>query len=242
MLFLVLFICLKLLGLLPLRSWTPNKPTTTKTNHQLETVLPTLPCSHSTVDHESKKENPNRTRACSTPRSARFRSSCLAQQNKTFVQLLLPTLPRYLSTDAHERTALIRCLLRLSSLGLQQGRDAQAQHPQPQNTQKKKGKKRKELHQPTLIRLLQDPDHRALSRSAVPTSPRSGAAPLPALLQLTRQPAAPPRPHRNPIRSWREHSADQNHNKKKPAANLSFSTNLALPSSQRGLHEPATQT
>ena len=53
----VLFICLKLLGLFPLRSWTPNKPTTTKTNHQLETVLPTLPCSHSTVDHHLSTVN-----------------------------------------------------------------------------------------------------------------------------------------------------------------------------------------
>ena len=60
MLSFVLFICLKLLGLLPLCSWTPNKPTTTKTNHQLETVLPTLPCSHSTVDHHLLTVNTTR--------------------------------------------------------------------------------------------------------------------------------------------------------------------------------------
>ena len=51
MLSFVLFICLKLLGLLPLCSWTPNKPTTTKTNPPASNRAPTLPCSHSTVDH-----------------------------------------------------------------------------------------------------------------------------------------------------------------------------------------------
>ena len=99
MLSFVLFICLKLLGLLSLRSWTPNKPTTTKTNHQLETVLPTLPCSHSTVDHHLSTVNTARFNRLSHSFTAcrltgnqppSSRSSSAGMQERNPAQLLKP--------------------------------------------------------------------------------------------------------------------------------------------------------
>ena len=63
--------------------------------------------------------------------------------------------------------------------------------------------------------------------------------PMPAFPQLARRRAACLVLPGNQMRSWREHSTDP---KQEGAANLNSSAHLALPSSQRKLHKPVTQT